>query len=398
VAGRRIPVVAAAAVVVAAVVVLDRVTAEEHLPRCRMVEAGFGPDGTADLRVEVVAEGLEVPWGLAFLPDGQMLVTERAGRVRLVRASGELVADPVAEVEVVRRGEGGLLGIALHPDFGRERSFYLYLTAAGEEGPVNRVERWRLDEGGARAEKERVIVDGIPAARVHNGGRIAFGPDGMLYVGTGDAGDPSRSQDRRSLAGKILRVSPQGEIPGDNPWPESPVYLTGIRNAQGFDWREDGALVVADHGPSGERGLTGLDEVSLARAGDNLGWPVIHGCGRRAGMVTPVISWAEAVPPGGAAIVRGDALRGWSGDLVLGTLGSRHLHRIRFSGSEPDRVESHEVYLRGEPPAGHGRLRAVAVGPDGALYLTTSNCDGRGECPAGGDRVLRVTVAPEGPV
>jgi glucose/arabinose dehydrogenase len=325
-----------------------------------------------------------VPWGIAFLPGGDMLVTERPGRVVRVKPSGETSA-PLARPSVSSSAEGGLLGIALHPAFADNRQFYLYLTADDDK---SRVERWVLSEDGASAARDRTIIDDIPAAHLHDGGRIRFGPDGMLYVGTGDGREPDRSQDLRSLGGKILRITPDGEVPPDNPFPSKPVFISGIRNTQGFDWLDASTLVVTDHGPSGEHnGWSGHDEVNIAHGGDNLGWPRVHGCDAAEGLVTPSISWVEAAPPGGAAFYRGSAIAEWKGALLIGTLGSTHLHLVRFDDEDPRRVTAHEVYLSGE----HGRLREVVMGPDGHLYVTTSNCDGRGDCGADKDLILRIT-------
>lgn len=354
---------------------------------CMLVEEGFGPEGSESVQAEVVVDGLEVPWGIAFIDGSDMLVTERPGRIRLVE-DGALADEPVATIEAAAGGEGGLLGIAAHPDFAANRFFYVYYTTEQDGAPVNRVERWTLADDRQSASRDRVILDDIPASRFHNGGRLRFGPDGMLYIGTGDAQQPELSQDRGSLAGKLLRVTPEGEVPPDNPFPDSPVYLTGIRNTQGFAWPDDTTVWLADHGPSGEMGRTGHDEVNVAAAGDNLGWPPIYGCETNEGMVTPSLTWDEAVPPGGAAISRGQAIPDWQGDLILGTLGSRHLHRVALDG---ERVAEHAVYLQGDPPDGYGRLREVIVGPDDALYVTTSNCDGRGTCPPEGDMILRIT-------
>lgn len=206
-------------------------------PGCELVAHGYGPRGQADVHVEVVASGLVVPWGLAFLPDRSMLVTERAGRIRRVVA-GRLLT--VARVRVTRGTEGGLLGLALHPDFARNRAFYIYYTANTPAGPRNRVERWQLSAGYASARRDRVLLDGIPSARYHDGGRIACGPDGKLYIGTGDATRPQLAQDPRSLAGKVLRLDPDGKIPSDNPTRGSPVYVMGVRNVEALAWRADG--------------------------------------------------------------------------------------------------------------------------------------------------------------
>jgi glucose/arabinose dehydrogenase len=346
-------------------------------PNCLLVEDEPGPAGSVSIDVETVVTGLDVPWSIAFLPDGAMLVSERAGRIRLVR--GNTIERTVAEVPIDPNGEGGLLGLALAPDFDTSRAFFVYFTSGG----VNHLERWIVSAANDSATREKVLLDQIPAAEFHDGGRLRIGPDGMLYVGTGDSREPDLAQDRASLAGKILRLAPDGSVPADNPISGSPVFILGIRNTQGFDWLDDTTLVVTDHGPSGELGRSGHDEMSIARAGDNLGWPTIYGCESGEGMVSPLISWEEAVPPGGAAIYRGDAIPEWRNNVLVGSLGAEHLHRIVLDAER--KLASHEMYL---PDA--GRLRDVVMGPDGHLYVTTSNCDGRGECPADRDRILRI--------
>ena len=314
-----------------------------------------------------------------------MLVTERAGRIRLVR-DGELQPSPVATINVTDSGEGGLLGIAAHPDFTNNRLFYVYYTVNNNGAQVNRVERWQLSQDGLSASPDRIIIDNIPVALYHNGGRLRFGSDGMLYIGTGDARNPEFSQDINSLAGKILRLTPDGQVPEDNPFSNNPVFIIGIRNTQGFDWLDESTLVVTDHGPSGELGRTGEDKVLVARAGDNLGWPTTQNCQAENDSVTPSLVWREAVPPGGAAIYTGNAIPEWQGSLIIATLGSRHLHRVVFDSQSLGSVRSHEVYLQGEL----GRLREVITSPDGELYITTSNCDGRGSCPPERDKILRI--------
>lgn len=351
---------------------------------CTLVENGFGSQGQVNVRVEEVVSGLDVPWGIAFLPNRDMLVSERSGRVRLVQ-NGQLRPEAVATIDVSDQGEGGLLGIAAHPDFASNRFFYVYFTANQNGTPVNRVERWQLSPDGLSATRDRSIIDNIPVAQFHNGGRIRFGPDGMLYVGTGDARNPDLSQDVKSLAGKILRLTPDGQVPSDNPFAGNPVYILGIRNTQGFDWVNASSLWVSDHGPSGELGRSGHDKVSLAQAGDNLGWPTTYRCESRQGLVTPAIVWQQALPPGGAAIYTGNAIPEWKGSLIVAALRAEQLQRVVIDPA--GQVQQHEVYLQGQ----QGRLREAIMGPDGELYVTTSNCDGRGSCPPEQDKILRIT-------
>ncbi len=352
---------------------------------CELVESGFGAQGQVEIQVEEVVTGLEVPWGIAFLPNSDMLVSERAGRVRLVQ-NNTLRPEPVTTIDVGDQGEGGLLGIAAHPDFANNRFFYVYFTADNVGTPVNRVERWQLSEDGISATRDRTIIDNIPVAQFHNGGRIRFGPDEMLYIGTGDAREPDLSQDINSLAGKILRLTPDGQVPADNPFPNSPVYITGIRNTQGFDWVNPSTLWVSDHGPSGELGRSGHDKVSVAQAGDNMGWPTTYRCESSAGLVTPAIVWQQALPPGGAAIYTGNTIAEWKGSFIVAALRAEHLQRVVID-PQSNQVQLHEVYLQGQ----QGRLREAIMGPDGELYITTSNCDDRGSCPPEQDKILRIT-------
>lgn len=331
----------------------------------------WGPDGRVPLRAETVASGFEVPWSFAFLPGGDVLVSERPGRVRLLR-EGKLLAAPVLRIDTAETAEGGVLGIAVNPKDASQ--LFLYATVPG---PRNELQRWKLSADHTRATLDKVLLDDIAAARVHDGGRIRFGPDGMLYVGTGDARRPPRSQDPRSHNGKILRVSPEGE---------ASVFISGVRNSEGFDWLDETIMVIVDHGPSGEMGRYAHDEVNVARAGDNLGWPDIYGCQEKPGMLAPLLSWsAHAVPPGGVAVYRGNAIAEFHGDILLASLGAEHLHRVVLN-RDRSAVKLHEVYFRQK----FGRLREIAMTPAGELWMTTSNCDGRGECPPEKDRILRI--------
>ena len=330
----------------------------------------WGPDGTVPVRAETVVSGLEVPWSFAFLPAGDVLISERPGRVRLLRG-GSLVQEPVLTVaSASQTSEGGLLGIAVDPKDATR--LYLYVTVSG---PHNELQRWRLSNDHAHATFEAVVTADIAAARFHDGGRIRFGPDGMLYVGTGDAAMRNRAQKPKSLNGKLLRLTPQGSVE---------VFALGIRNTEGFDWIDRDTVLLVDHGPSGEMGVYANDEVNLVHQGDNLGWPVIHGCERKSGMVTPIITWSRnALPPGGVAIYRGSAIPQWKGSAIVASLASEHLHRIVV---ENGAVKLHEVYFRQQL----GRLREIAMTPAGELWVSTSNCDGRGECPPEKDRIVRI--------
>ncbi len=341
------------------------------------------PSGELDFaRVETVAEGLEVPWALAFADEDTILVTERPGRIRLIE-QGHLRGDPVAELDVVAEGEAGLLGIALHPDFQDRRLAYVYYTA--RDG--NRVSRFRVGENFG-FEDEEVLLR-VPAGAVHDGGRLAFGPDGLLYVATGDTGRAELAADTATLAGKLLRITPDGAIPADNPFPDSPIFSYGHRNPQGFDWDGAGRLYAAEHGPTGEGGLCCHDEVNLVEQGGFYGWPFFAGRapaaeGRpRAQPVEPVAeSEDDTWAPGGLAVQDAEGL---PKALFVATLRAEVVLRVVLRDGDPRAVERMELALDG-----FGRLRAADFGPDGCLYLTTSNTDGRGVPRPGDDRVLRV--------
>lgn len=362
---------------------------------CQRVEPDWGPKGTVAVKAETVASGLDVPWSVAFLPDGDLLVTERPGRVRRIH-DGELLSAPLLSVPASNAGgESGLLGLAVDPAFKSSRIIFLYRTLTENGTSTNRVERWKLSEDLASAELDKVMLAGIPAAMFHDGGRLRFGPDGMLYVGTGDARTPDSAQDTASLSGKILRLTVDGMVADGNPIVGNPAWVWGLRNTQGFDWLDERTMVVTDHGPSGDLGRSGQDELNVARAGMNFGWPMVSGCDEQADAVPPLMTFTKASPPGGTAVSHGDLIPEWKGSVLVGTLGSKHLHRYVLS-ADKTKVESHETYFLGEPSEGGlGRLRDVVIGPDGAPYVTTSNCDGRGECPVEKDRIVRIVPASE---
>jgi len=323
-----------------------------------------------------IAENLTIPWDIVFLDDGRMLVSERSGTIVIVDPD----SGTSTEIEVpgvIHQGEGGLLGMAAHPDFDQNRLVYLYRTSgatADTSASVNEVVRYTFT--GRALEDPEMIVDGIPGALYHNGGRIAFGPDGMLYIATGDAREPDLSQDRQSRAGKILRVTPDGDVPGDNPFADSSVYSLGHRNPQGLTWDAAGRLWSTEHGRSGPA-RTGMDELNLIEAGGNYGWPESEGDRVGSGTIGPRIhsgpdvTWAPA-----------SALY-WDGSIFFGGLRGATLYEAVLDGTEV-------VELRKHFPGQFGRIRSIVLGSDGGFYLTTSNRDNRGEVAPGDDRIIRL--------
>ena len=354
-------------------------TAATENPRTVATKSG------ARLEVQTFVSGLEVPWSIVFTSPGRMLVTERPGRVRVVE-NGILAAKPLAVLEDVEaKGESGLMGIALAPDYATSRFVYLAYAYDTPDGPRVRVSRYRDD--GASLSGRTVIIEGIPAARNHAGCRIRFGPDGKLYVTTGDATDRKIAQDLKSLGGKTLRLNPDGSIPADNPFPGSPLFSYGHRNSQGIDWDpRTGLQYQTEHGPSGFDGPGGGDEVNLVEKGKNYGWPVVHHRDSAAGMVSPLLEYTPAVAPSGASFSTGKALPSFQGDFFFANLRGEVLIRVRFDPKDPRKVLETEELVRDV----YGRLRDVVVGPDGALYVATSNRDGRGRPRPGDDRILRV--------
>jgi glucose/arabinose dehydrogenase len=316
--------------------------------------------GAPDLSApQTVATGLDVPWGLAFLPDGSALVAERdKADILQIRPGGGTPAAVYSVPGVRPSGEGGLLGLAVAKDYEQTKLVYAYYTAADD----NRIVRFKLGSSAA----PEVVFAGIDKASFHNGGRIAFGPDGMLYAGTGDAGDRPAAQDPADVNGKILRLTPEGKPAPGNPTAGSPVWSLGHRNVQGLAWAADGTMYGIEFGQDR------LDEVNVIEPGRNYGWPEVEGAGTDRRYTNPLVTWpTDDASPSGAAVI-GDT-------LYVAALRGQRLWTVPLGGGEP-RAELSGVY---------GRLRTVAVAPDGALWLTTSNTDGRGDVRSGDDRILR---------
>lgn len=337
-----------------------------------------------ELSVDVVVSDLVVPWDFDFDGGGGLVFTERPGRIgRLDLESGShTTLATVSDTAAV--GEGGLLGLALHPDFPDPAECFVYQTY--RDGDLqNRILRYRIEDDSAT--RETTLLDGIPGARIHDGGRLAIGPDDHLYATAGDASVAENAQDRDSLAGKIHRLDLDGSIPSDNPFPRSPVWSLGHRNPEGLAWHpETDALYAIEHGPSGH------DEVNRIVAGANYGWPEVTGTSDESSYQSPVLTSGSGTwAPSGGAFYDGGQFAEWQGDLLFATLGfspgdgRRSLHRVRF-GDDGRTVTEHERYLEDE----FGRLRGVAAAPDGAIFVSTSNRDGRGDPTDADDRILRI--------
>ncbi|MEZ5308893.1 MAG: PQQ-dependent sugar dehydrogenase [Pyrinomonadaceae bacterium] len=341
-------------------------------------------------RIETVAEGLEVPWGMVFLENGDMLFTERPGRVRKI-ADGKLVAAPVLKVpDVEPSGESGLMDISLHPDF--ENNKFVYLAYAyNKDGKHVKVVRYKYD--GSSLKEDKTIIEGIPGAPNHAGTRARFGPDKKLYVTTGDATDWNLAQNKKSLAGKTLRLNDDGSVPKDNPFVENSDYLPqiwtiGHRNAQGLAWQPgSGLMFQTSHGPSYFEGRGGgADEVNIVERGKNYGWPEIYGMKEKAGMEKPLLEYSPACAPASAMFYDADKLPGFKGNLFFGCLRGTRIIRVVLDGR---RVVGQENLLEGK----FGRIRAMELGLDGYIYFSTSNRDSRGTPADTDDRIMRIVPA-----
>src|SRR5581483_9764976 len=349
---RRLVLVAVAAVIVASVATYFVTPSRTILPIPEPTQkAGNGTNSG----VQVLAENLEVPWAIDVAPDGRVFFTERAGKIMIIGADGKLVDSPAAYINVAQNGESGLLGLALHPNFTENHLLYIYHTYSNGTAVFNKV--LQLTEKDNKIVDSKVILDKIPAADANDGGRIKFGPDGKLYIATGDTKQPQLAQNAGSLAGKILRINPDGSIPEDNPFSGSPVYSYGHRNVQGLAWDAKGNMYAAEHGESGN------DEINLIKPGENYGWPVEECDAKR--FEKPVACFNPAIAPSGMAIAHSDKL-GYKGDLLVASLKAIQLRKVDLSNNTTMNILT-----------SYGRIRDVVEAPDGTLYVLTSNRDGR---------------------
>lgn len=329
------------------------------------------------LTVSTFIKGLDTPWQLAFTPDNRILFTERPGYVRSI-VNGTLKPEPYINLRdsVIEAGESGLLGIAVDPGFDTNGYIYVGYSYEKSRDPLvimNKLVRYKENDSTLAPVFDRILLDNIEGYINHNLGPIHFGPDGKIYMPVGERYIPEYAQDLTKLNGKILRLNTDGSAPDDNPFPGSLVYTYGHRNSQGLAWQpETNNLFNTEHGPSEEQGCC-LDEINLIEAGNNYGWPVTRGMQENEGMERPiytsgdVITWA----PGGAVFVKNGP---WSGSLIFAGLRGEALYRAIFDENDPIRIVSVEEHFKGR----FGRLRTVAQGPDGRIYLATSNGDGRG--------------------
>ena len=331
------------------------------------------PNAFAEINVETVLDNLKNPWELKFGPDGTIFFTERDGKLWVI--DNESTLHLVAEFPASNTAEGGLLGLELDPDYENNHFLYLYQTYLDITTHQNKVVRYTINNN--QITDELVLIDKIPGALWHDGGRIKFGPDEMLYITTGDATNANLSQDTASLAGKILRINSDGTVPSDNPF-NSPVFSYGHRNPQGLAWNENGILVSSEHGPSGERGYA-HDEINVIERGKNYGWPIIVGDSNDMVYTNPIlhsgdITWA----PSGLLYYYSDKIPEWKGKFLVATLRGEHVMVLDLD-LENGVVNSAEKIFQGD----YGRIRNLMQSPDGDVFMLTSNNDN--------DKILQIS-------
>lgn len=344
-------------------------------------------------KVETAASGLEVVWSIVFTPDERMFFTERPGRVRIVE-KGKLRAAAFFTVpDIELSGESGLMGMALHPDFAENHFVYLaYAYQNAKKDQTVRVVRYR--ENGETLVEPKTIIEEIPASRYHAGTRLKFGADGKLYITTGDATKQSRAQQLDSINGKTLRLNDDGSVPEDNPFagnkkarPE--IWSYGHRNAQGMDFQPgSGLMFQTEHGPSLIDGVSlfkrsGGDEVNIVERGKNYGWAKISHQSKRDGMETPLIEYSPAIAPASGMFYRGELFPELKNNFLFGALKGKAIYRLVLDGRK---IVSQDILFKEK----YGRIREIAEAPDGSIYFSTSNRDGRGDPSIEDDRILRL--------
>lgn len=361
---------------------------QKGIPRGRTVSLFPASQGssvdskTVSYKVVEYARELDTPWSMVFTSPQRMLVSERGGSIREV-VNGTLNQKPLIHLdEVVEIAESGLMGIAIHPDYSSNKFVYACLSYKAGSGMADKVERF-VDSGNALI-RDRVILDSFPAARFHAGCRIKFGPDGKLYVTTGDATVRENAQKLESLAGKILRMNDDGSVPSDNPF-GTLVWSYGHRNPQGIAWHESGVMLATEHGPSGNDGPGGGDEINVIKKGLNYGWPVVSHERTQAGMESPKLVFTPAEAPSGATFYSGKVFPQFKNNFFFAALRGAGLFRVVLDEGNPQEIVSYE-----KMDINFGRIRDVIEGPDGLIYFSTSNRDGRGIVREGDDKIYRL--------
>jgi glucose/arabinose dehydrogenase len=338
-----------------------------------------------DYTIETYAENLTVPWAIAWTDNDRMLVNERSGKIRIIQ-NGQLQDTPLLEVkDVSSNAEEGLMGLAIDPNYSSNKFIYISYAYGGSDKLSVKVVRYK--DNGNSVSDEKVLIDKIQGTHLHAGCRIKFGPDGKLYITTGDATDRQIAQDLGNLGGKILRINSDGSIPEDNPFPNSPVWTYGHRNPQGIDWYPGTSIMYeTEHGPSGFDGPGGGDEVNVITKGSNYGWPVVSHDGHKDGMVDPVLVYTPAEAPASGMFYKSGVITQFKNNFFFGCLRGKGIMRVIVDENNPEKVVSFEKMK----DVNLGRIREIAEGPDGAIYFSTSNKDGRGNPASNDDRIMRI--------
>ena len=332
--------------------------------------------GFAEMSIDIIVDGLNNPWEMVFASNGDIYFSERDGRIWKIEDFGE--AKVIQTFPKSGAIEGGTLGLALHPNFEQNQKIYIYQTNLELEFFKNKVYSFTVN--GDELKDKEIVIDEIPGAPWHDGGRIAFGPDEKLYITTGDAINPGWSQDLSSLAGKILRINPDGTIPDDNPFDSSSIFSYGHRNPQGIAWSNDGLLVSSEHGPSGEMGY-GHDEINVIVKGGNYGWPKVVGDSFEGSFVNPIIHSGQSTwAPSGMVFFDSGMIPSLDGKFLVGALRGQHLMVLDIA--KDGSLISAEKMFEGD----FGRIRTAQISPDGVLYLLTANGDN--------DKIVRISEAP----
>lgn len=339
-------------------------------PTDSTLPTGVEESSLSDQSIETIETKLAIPWGIVELPDGDLLISERPGTIHRLSDGKKFSVSGTVET-----GESGLLGIVLHPEFTQNKTLYAYITTQADNGLVNRIDRFTYND--ESIDFETTILANIPGAKYHDGGRMAFGPDGLLYVTTGDALQPGLAQDVDSLAGKILRLQDDGTTPQNNPF-NSLVYSYGHRNPQGLAWDDAGQLWSTEHGPSGVD--SGYDELNLIVKGGNYGWPVVQGDETGESYIPPVVQSGSDETWAPAGLTYND------GSLFFGGLRGESLYEAKIN-------EDNTVTLLAHFREDYGRLRSTAMLSDGTLLVSTSNTDGRGKVREGDDRLIKIDMS-----